>query len=262
MTLIITELSTAGIAMAADSAITHFHSGKIERISEAKKIYSIPYLNAGISIHGVWEIDRLPANEWVQQFIVANNGHLISLKSFADGLALNLNAHFPANDKGEERLGFHLAGYEELNGELKPSFYHIHDGVSSVLAGRGIHVDGRIFNANHDLTPEIFHEQALLSEQRGYDFIYQTRNGDISLYVPAFESLGAFFQSIARFGIHIPGTRGLAHRLEFLRFQIETMEQIYNLSNLSNTIGGTISGLMILPDEASQEYSWPVRSEI
>jgi hypothetical protein len=56
MTLIITELSQFGIAMAADSAVTYTDSntGRSWAVpNAAKKLQSIPYLKAGVSCWGI-----------------------------------------------------------------------------------------------------------------------------------------------------------------------------------------------------------------
>lgn len=262
MTLIITELSPAGIAMVADSAITHFEGGEVRRITYATKLHVIPYLNAGISTWGLAEIDGLSTSEWLQNFIRSQEALSRDLNAFALELARNLNAHFPRNDAGQPHLGFHLAGYVHSNGERIPSFYHIHRGDSQVLASRGVQVDSSLFNANHDLPPVVFRtQQNLITRQNNTAmFIYHTRNGDIGPYVEAFRRLGDFFNTMRHFGIHVPGRPGIDARVEFLRFQVEMMEQIYRLSNLQPTIGGDINGLIIAPDEdRPRTFMWPSR---
>ena len=262
MTLIITELTPVGIAMAADSAITHFESGVVRRITYATKLQAIPYLNAGISTWGIAEIDGSSTSEWLQNFIRSQESLSRNLNTFALELARHMNAHFPRNGTGQSRLGFHLAGYELRDEELLPSFYHIHEGDSQVLASRGIQVDSSQFNANHDLSPEIFRaQQNLIARQNNAAmFIYLTRNGDIGPYVEAFRRLGDFFDTMRHFGIHVPGRPGIDARVEFLRFQIETMEQIYRLSNLHPTIGGDINGLVIPHGGVSlRTFMWPSR---
>ena len=55
MTLILTELTPAGIAMAADSAITKIHQGKIIEIDQQgmTKIIRVPKIRAAVSFWGM-----------------------------------------------------------------------------------------------------------------------------------------------------------------------------------------------------------------
>jgi hypothetical protein len=60
MTLVLTELTTHGVAMAADSAVTITNTStglSYVQPNAAKKLHSIPYLSAGISCWGLGTID-------------------------------------------------------------------------------------------------------------------------------------------------------------------------------------------------------------
>lgn len=241
MTLVLTELSELGIAMAADSAmsIKNLQTGLAHAIpNAAQKLQVIPYLNAGISCWGLGTIAGQPTDEWLRQFI-ASNASLDTLENFATELAVQLNAQVPPNTSGDNRLGFHLAGFEEYNGEPTPSFYHIHDGPSTALKRRSIQVDPNRFNANHDMPPELYQEQA----RAGFARI--TRNGDYQLYAKIFGLLESFFRQLRPMGIIVPDSQNLADRAEYLVFQIRTVSQIYRLSNLVPGIGGGIHFLTI-----------------
>jgi len=243
MTLVLGELSSFGIAMAADSAVTFTNpiTGlSYARPNAAKKLHFIPYLEAGISCWGLGEIAGQPTDEWLLGFI-NNNNALLTLQSFAEELARQLNALIRDPGVGTGIAGFHLAGFEEYSGILTPSFYHIHDGVSTVLRGRGIAINTNQFNANHDMPPEIFRRDI-------GDGWYITRNGDYVMYAEIFGSLQDYFESLAPRGIIIPHSQNLEERAEYLVFQIRTMSEIYRLSNLVPGIGGGIHYLTINPD--------------
>jgi len=249
MTLVLTELSPLGIAMAADSAVTFTNTNTGIIFAEpnlVKKLQPIPYLNAGISCWGMGEIEGVSTDKWIDNFINVNNT-IKSLQDFVNQLAINLNLLLPQNTTGENRIGFHVAGYENCNGIATPSFYHVHDGPSTVLAQRNISINPNLVNANHDMPPDIFHQKLA----KGLGWI--TRNGDYFLYANIFGLLEDFFGKLIPLGIRIPNSHNLNDRAEYLVFQIRTISEIYRLSNLIPGIGGRIYFLTISPDGISNE---------
>jgi len=244
MTLVLTELNQLGIVMTADSAVTYTNAQtglSFVQPNMAKKLLTIPYLNAGISCWGMGEITGIPTDKWVESFIDAH-GAITSLNEFANVIAEALNTQLPQNTTGENRLGFHLAGFEDYNGVDTPSFYHIHDGPSTVLEQRGVIVNPNQVNANHDMPPDIFQQ----TQESGIGWL--TRNGDYILYANIFARLEDFFAQLLPLGIQIPNSHNLNDGAEYLVFQIRTISEIYRLSNLVPGIGGCIYYLTISPD--------------
>ncbi len=249
MTLVLTELSPFGIAMSADSAvtITNIETGHIHvRPNAAQKLQVIQQLNAGISCWGLGTMDGKPTDVWLKDFI-ENNQAITELKDFAFELETQLNIQIPQNVSGEPRLGFHLASFEILDGESTPSFYHIHDGPSTTLSARGIEIDPYKFNANHDIPPEEFKERI---DEEKYFII---RNGDYQLYAEIFLLLETFFNKLQEEGIIIPNPQNLKDRSEYLIFQINTISEVYRLSNLIQGIGGRINYLTINQNGIQEE---------
>lgn len=73
-----------------------------------------------------------------------------------------------------------------------------------------------------------------------------TRNGDYRLYAELFEVVENFFNSRVRpLGIQIPYPLTLDTIVDYLRFQIKTVSEIYKLSNLVPGIGGPVTTLTI-----------------
>jgi hypothetical protein len=243
MTLILTELTAHGIAMAADSMVTSTHvvTGLSHTTPNAAvKLQAVQHLSAGISCWGMGEINRVPTDEWLANFIIHNTG-FTTLQSFAGALANELNTVVEPSPAVESRMGFHLAGFEDYQGVPTPSFFHIHDGPSTTLQERGISVKPQQFNANHDVPPEVFRQLAAKGQGR------ITRNGDYVLYVQLSRLLESFFQGLRPIGVVIPNSQNLADRCEYLVFQIRTVSTIYRLSNLVPGIGGPINYLGISP---------------
>jgi len=243
MTLVLTELSPFGIALAADSAVTYTNTQtglSHARPNSATKLQVVTHLNAGISCWGLGDIAGLQTDRWLANFITSSTS-LTSLQSFANELATRLNNQVPQNTLGNNRLGFHLAGFENYGGILMPSFYHIHDGPSTVLQGRGATINPHQFNANHDVPPQISQQMV------GPGGFYITRNGDYQMYAQIFSRLESFFQQLQQQGIQIPSSQNLSERAEYLVFQIRTISELYRLSNLVPGIGGGIHYLTINP---------------
>lgn len=235
MTLILTELSTQGIAMVADSAVTSTSGGRIiVRANVAQKLYEIPYLQAGISCWGIGMISGVRTDQWLSDFI-NNNSTITTLQDFANELSLQLNAQVTPNPSSSS-LGFHLAGFDSYHGNTVPSFYHIHDGPSTSLQSRGITINPNQFNANHDVPPNLFRRFTLNRP-------YVTRNGDFQIYANIFGFIEGFFNQMQR--IRLFPSPNLSDRREYLVFQIKTMAEIYRLSNLAPSIAGDINYLTI-----------------
>lgn len=239
MTLILTELSRFGIAMAADSVVTHTSRGHTYASpNAAEKLQIIPTLNAGISCWGLGQIAGKETDKWLEQFIKSNSG-VQSLGVFAETLASALQSEVGPSLTKQGRLGFHLAGFERYDGKALPSFYHIHDGTSTTLQDRGIIVDPSKFNANHDVPPVEFMNSI------PYEARFMIRNGDYRFYAQLFGLMEDFFRSVERLGIVIPHSQNLDDRAEYLVFQIRTISDLYRMSNLVPGIGGEIKYLTI-----------------
>jgi hypothetical protein len=259
MTLILTEISNLGIAMAADSAVTQkvvTVNGAIEYkvLTGVNKLQVIDKLNAGIAVWGEGEIvvehgQKMSSDMWLRDFIQTQKPNYSSLDDFANLLQNKLRmyiAPIDATSKPSGSIGFLLAGYVDYNGQPTPSFYHIHNGESSTLNTRGTPVENpNIVNANHDFPPDIV--QQFLALAQGNAIV--TRNGDFITYVQLFDHIGKFLQALPEYGgLTIPQSRNLKERAEWLRFQIRTMSELYRLSNLHlPTIGGKIDTLLITP---------------
>ena len=253
MTLILTEITNLGIAMAADSAITMKiplpDNRYITRVLTGfQKIHFIPKINAGISFWGQANFGRIPLDVWLNDFIHNREEEYDSVESFVKILEGDVRQEVPLliNPKPEEEfgtIGFHLAGFEEYKRKKYPVFWHIHNGRSQELEKRGMHIDPTLVNANNDIPPKRIAKLPPTA-------VYLIRNGDTHIYIQLYERLRAFFTDIQRgFGIIIPITRPmLSDRCEWLRSQIDFMSNLYKFSNLLPSIGGQIATLWIAPN--------------
>lgn len=260
MTLVLTEISQFGIAMAADTAVTiqmPLPDGKnlIRVLTGVTKLQPIEKLQAGVSVWGQGQIGGIDSDVWLDRFIRTKQNECDSIDTFALLLRDQLRKIIPAMNPEETHsgtIGFHLAGFAEADGKKVPSFYHIHNGRSTALERRGISIDPSLINANHDLPPSevtAFLEKGLA---------YATSNGDYRTYREMFGILENFLNDLAnrtRGRVLIPISSCLNDRSEWLRFKIETMANIYRMSGVRfqgsdeyarlPTIGGAITTLTI-----------------
>ena len=101
MTLILTELTRFGIAMAADSAITFREplpggGTRIRVVRGANKLQVIPELNAEISIWGTGSLrmgdDIINMDTWIENLITEREDDYESLDEFANLLVSEIKS--------------------------------------------------------------------------------------------------------------------------------------------------------------------------
>ena len=238
MTLVLTQLSKHGIAMAADSAVTSEvpapGGGTMHRVLHGvQKLQMITHIEAGISCWGMGRVDGIPTDIWMRDFIQRSQATTPDLQTFATTLADELNNIFPPKSPNG---GFHVAGFVQTPTGKLPAFYHVHNGASQYYAG----INPDIFNANFDMPP-----RAYPTGEFGI-----TRNGDYRLYAHFFNYLYEFITSIPinpEFaGIQIP-TDDLLNHAKLLRLQIQFVSGLYDVSDVVPGIGGPITILGIGP---------------
>lgn len=134
MTLVVSEVSEAGILMVGDSAASIVSdSGQVERVEcTSNKVVFNEKLNIGISCWGHASLDRigkLIVDEWVMDFLHREETRFKSIKILAQRLATELNSYLrnqiePDGSWEDVRAGYHIAGYDRI----RPVLYHVHCG--------------------------------------------------------------------------------------------------------------------------------------
>jgi hypothetical protein len=266
MTLILTELSQAGIAMAADSAISKWSNGKLRTQDQQswEKLLRVPRIKAGISYWG--SIGLISKNErfddWLKRRI--EDRSYTDLRSFADYLAEEMNQ--AVNNKplaNKHEVGIHVAGFERgQDGVSRPSFYHIHNGHSSVrpevetitVGGQTVISKTRLvwevpprelFTRHNDFSPE-----SQSTGQLQGDVSYLTTNGDYATFHIIFEHLKPLLQMLNTLpDFSIPRRPNeLGPKLGLLKTLVEITINLYKCSSAPKIIGGKVSTLGIRPD--------------
>lgn len=264
MTLILTEISRYGITMAADSALLVPTLLPVERqfirrvYFGVTKLRPIPKLQAGISFWGDGKIGDIDTDLWLSDIIMRNEPNYNSIEEFAKLLCAQLREQVkPIADPKELRygtVGFHVAGYVDVNGDRLPTFWHIHNGQSE----RYHDIDPKTVNANNDLPPDFAQQCVDAVSKVGNEKWPLIRNGDfLTIYAPFIEVMKSLCDYLrTQNKVTIP-TRTLKGRAEFLAFQIRTIRDLYDMSeDLLPSIGGNVATLTILPD-GTQSYFNP-----
>jgi hypothetical protein len=250
--------------MATDSAITRdvrkpdgTNGGKV--YYGAQKLFVVPKLRAGIAYWG-WVFLPQPGSDWLSDekkqdllelwlphFLECNKDRYDSISDLAQLLENELRKRIPKIDVKEHRYGdggIHLAGYESEsreNGDLLPTFWHIHNGLSQALPNKKL--NPAIVNANNDIPLTTGRK---IVETPGLATI---RNGDIESYVVLWELLfrpdSAFSQIVKTVDLTFPYVDSLAERASLLKFQIQMVAGIYQFSKEGTGIGSPIATLTI-----------------
>lgn len=262
MTLVLTELSEAGIAMAADSAITQVRNGRIVSTDSEgwDKLIRVPRITAAASYWGhVGQVTHR-FDLWLREVIRSSD--YSDLASFADVLADALNAACGGEplDEGQD-TGIHVAGYAEWeDGEPRPYFFHVHNGHGTTRIqekqdhkGRLIEVRAewvsdprKLFEKHQDFPKRSESIEENVQRLKGG---YTTRNGDYLLYAVIWRGLtGALNYINLMPDASIPrDPTSVASRKGFLHVVLETMIRLYGCSNRSRVIGGDVTSLGIAP---------------
>lgn len=261
MTLILTELSRHGVAMAADSATTKTNGRSLYGI---QKLLPVPQINAGISIWGKGQVKNVDTDIWTQSFIIDDINSNMTLLDAANILTDKLNNTF--GDVLKERMGFHLAGFDTKNDIRGPAFYHVHNGhyEMNLQFGHAIITPKeeppiREFRVVQDRPPMIYKEN-----QFGL-----TGNGDFVIVTYLRTAIQEKIETELKLkaGIVFPHPDTLSTRGEYLRFLIQTTAEIKRLSNQrlrvllqpatagETSIGGPITVLTISDKGIESFYS-------
>jgi hypothetical protein len=245
MTLIITELSTLGIAMTADTAITWgaLHTDgliKDRSFKGLRKIIPVKKINAGISYWGWTNVEKFGDvtsiffDEWLSNFLIQHDKDYNNIEELVHLLEPELNRIIPEIPEEEFKEipfgngGVHVAGYTEFEGKKVPTMWHIHNGKSQAIPdGR----NPRKVHARNDCDPKNFIELS----KKGYT--YTTRNGEIERYVKFFIPFYQFIQDIQKSDQLIIPMPDLLARAYFWKAQIQFLSQMLSISGQFSRIG-------------------------
>lgn len=241
MTLLTNEIHVAAslqqstIFFAADRRITFL--GKFHSLG--RKIFRIPYLNAGIGYFGLAEVfpmgKRQSMSSWLPQFI-SSNSSITSLCDFADALRIELDKVVPDTVKTSNPSGFHILGFNQAH---VPEFWFVRN-IQNMNAHMYINFQNRYFVSEDFLQRD--------ARKFGYNgnspnvtqpFVWIYRNGDIRAHVVAWEKLDKILSDF----LSLPDFRKLksiADYEELVKFKMTLIASMYKKYAKASTIGTPI----------------------
>jgi hypothetical protein len=236
MTLVLTDVSPWGIVMGADTALTITRGGEEIVRTGAHKLHPIDLLDGGLSFWGLAEIESRPTELWIEDFLRVEDR---SLEALATRLCETLGSMRPFG----ELMGFHLAGYSELDDRPAPEVFHVHNAspdYPGVLESTEFHVE-------RSLSP--LHWKGIVESYNGTHQVpqWEMRNGDWAFYAQWIVAMEEMLEvNFRRQGINIPAP-DIAAREEYVRFKIKTIADLYRMSDSPSYVAEPIDTLIISP---------------
>lgn len=229
MTLILTEITTDGIAMASDSLWT-YPSGSTD---PSPKLFKIPDLNAGISTWGGTPDGADAPDDWIQEFFRNHRDSYGSIEGFANELKKQAIDDFEKikvvpgsfTDQRRAGLGFHIAGYESG----KPYFFNLNNNPSQGEPKMRDKTSACVYL-------EDWREEARKKPQPGRGWLIN--NGDWEGFRLFFDKFDEFRQIIANqvSNFSLPGNGNVYSHAKFLGLLILFTGGVYQLSNLTDDV--------------------------
>lgn len=230
MTLVVSDISSHGIVMVGDSAVTIEENGIQKTESGAVKVQYSRAANIGFAIWGNALVDKKRLDKWLAEYI-KNHVHTgDSVLEVAQRLADHLN---PILSKSRIswatlRRGIHMAGYREGY----PVLFHVHCGPENgPYHELRVHKD---FPDDQRWTNEEF-EQYLRNA-----FIH-LRNGYYKIFAPLFDQMLRFASQLRQgLGIDFPPDN-LIGRLNFYKILVKFVADVLQVSEIHQGVNDIIS---------------------
>ncbi len=220
MTLILTDISKHGVAMAADTAESieaATESGRKLRVSFGmRKLQRLPKLRGMVGTWGFGKIGLTPTDLWLDDF-VTRNGHVPSLDKLAHTLCRTVQKNHGA--AGAPELGFRLSGYNVGKSGPVPASYQI---------------------CNYDPRGGVLSEFEVFSQKHFSDLEHapwSTADGDTTFYRRV--ATDDFRQRMRATPDTFPvPADSLFSRADFLVACIKFVSDLHHCAGLARTIGG------------------------
>jgi len=254
MTLVLTELSNAGIAMVADSAISEINlaTGRVNKVNKDswRKLLRVPSIGAAISYWGVvGALTRKQFDLWLKERVIESKNYS-DIDSFVDHFVATLNDATSNRPLANyQNIGVHVAGYSNWDdGERRPVLFHVNNGDLEFDLEQYDYKKYpiRLFEKNQNFPSK---NATLEQNIRQLEVGVLLRNGHYSDYMVIWNALEVALKYIETHStLSIPSNpNDLQSRKEYLKMAIEIVIRIYDCSNQKNqsVIGGEVVSLGI-----------------
>jgi hypothetical protein len=233
MSLVVSDISTHGIVMVGDSAITRRKGGKlIDVLSDGSKIQYSEVANIGFALWGRCNLADQRVDAWLSDFIKSEVRTGDSVESVGERLAKILNEKIAAMKEPWDKQvrGIHLAGYRDD----RPVLFHVHCGHPNEPSH-----ELRLYHDYPDdrnWSTEEF--EALLS--RG---VIHLRNGFIQHFAALFDSMLAYMEKldrILRVKFPQPSLRG---RFDFYKLLVRFVADTLTATGQTQSVNDKLSAI-------------------
>lgn len=232
MTLVVSDISTHGIVMVGDSAVTMTTNSQKIVSSDAAKVQYCNKANIGFALWGDAGIGEKRMDFWLSRFINSHINESDSVESVGKKLVEAINDELlRSNRKWSELVrGIHIAGYRDG----LPVLFHVHTG--------------------HDTEPA--HELRLYKDypdnqkwsKRRYESVLSfgfvhLRNGYHPIFGPLFDQILNFSRNLrTNFNISFP-QKNLSGRFEFYKLLVKFVAGTLIASGLHPGVNNTLSSI-------------------
>lgn len=228
MTLVVSDISSHGIVMVGDSAVTCGSGVK----ADACKVQYAQSANLGFAMWGNAGVDHRRIDYWLADFIREHVKAGDSVEEVGQRLVKSLNAVLGSSGRKWKDLvrGIHIAGYRDG----LPVLFHAHCGHDNEPAH-----ELRLY---HDYPDDQKWSESHFRSLLGYGFIH-LRNGYHPLFGPLFQqSLSYAAQLRAAYNIQLPHP-SLEGRFEFYKLLVRFVAGTLIASKLHPEVNDRLSAI-------------------
>lgn len=237
MTLVVSDISSLGVVMVGDSAVTQHQPGQSEKVvSNAVKVQYSPKANVGIAMWGYANAGDKRLDHWVASFLQSQVNSNDNPEEIGKRLANQLNPILSLSGRQWKDMvcGFHIAGYRDG----LPCLYHVHCGHNTEPAH-----ELRLYK---DFPDDQKWSEYLFDYLLQYSFIH-LRNGYHPLFGPLFDSILDYSKTLrTNFNISFP-MRTLQARLDFYKLLVKFVAAVLPASGLAPRVNDVLSAIAFTP---------------
>ena len=124
MSLVVSDISSYGIIMVGDSAVTRKSNGNKSYHGGCVKVQFCKKSRIGFAIWGRADVGAIRMDQWLQNFVANHTHDGENIVTVGERLATTLNAELAKSDNKYFRRGIQLSGYVGKT----PVLYHVHSG--------------------------------------------------------------------------------------------------------------------------------------
>lgn len=230
MTLVISDVSSFGVVMVGDSAVTDQSNGAVS--SGAAKVQYSPLANIGFALWGNAHVDHRRLDVWLGEFISTRISRADTVEEIGQRLATDLNSILSSTGQPWRNLvrGIHLTGFR--NGV--PVLFHVHCGNDNEPAH-----ELRLYR---DFPDDQHWSEAYYRRMLNFSFIH-LRNGYHPLFAPLFDRAVQYAGDLrAQFNIQLPHP-SIEGRLEFYKQLVRYVAGTLKAARLSQGVNENLSAI-------------------